>query len=53
MAEETEKDQKTEEPTQKRLEDAHRKGDVAKSQDVPVWFLFMAAAAILAGAEPR
>ncbi len=52
MAEETDKDQKTEEPTPKRLEDARKKGDIVKSQDVPIWFLFMGAAAILAGAEP-
>lgn len=52
MAEETDKSQKTEEPTPKRLEDARKKGDIAKSQDVPVWFLFMGAAAVLAGAEP-
>jgi flagellar biosynthesis protein FlhB len=52
MAEETDRDQKTEAPTQKRLEDARRKGDVAKSHDVAIWFVFVAAAAIMAGAEP-
>jgi flagellar biosynthetic protein FlhB len=52
LAEDTDKSQKTEEPTQKRLDDARKKGDLAKSQDVPIWFLFMGAAAILAGAEP-
>ncbi len=31
-------EEKTEEPTQKRLEDAHKKGDVAKSQEVSAWF---------------
>ncbi|MDZ4761600.1 MAG: flagellar biosynthesis protein FlhB [Alphaproteobacteria bacterium] len=52
MAEDQDNSQKTEEPTQKRLEDARRKGDVAKSIDVPVWFALLGAAAIVAGAEP-
>ncbi|MFT3726109.1 MAG: flagellar biosynthesis protein FlhB [Hyphomonadaceae bacterium] len=52
MAEEQDDSQKTEEPTQKRLEEARKKGDIAKSQDVPIWFLMMASAAIMAGAGP-
>jgi flagellar biosynthetic protein FlhB len=52
MAEEQDNSQKTEDPTQKRLEEARKKGDIAKSQDVPVWFLMMATAAIMAGAGP-
>ena len=52
MAEEQDDSQKTEEPTQKRLEEARKKGDIAKSQDVPIWFLMMACAAIMAGAGP-
>ncbi len=52
MAEEQDNSQKTEEPTQKRLEDARKKGDIAKSQDVPVWFLLLASAGIMAGAGP-
>jgi flagellar biosynthetic protein FlhB len=52
MAEEQDTSQKTEDPTQKRLEEARRKGDIAKSQDVPVWFLLLASAGILAGAGP-
>ena len=32
-------DDKTEDPTQKRLDDAHAKGDVAKSQEVNTWFV--------------
>ncbi|MEM8812632.1 MAG: flagellar biosynthesis protein FlhB, partial [Pseudomonadota bacterium] len=31
--------EKTEDPTQKKLEDAHKKGDVAKSQEVNTWFI--------------
>jgi len=36
MAEDS--DDKTEDPTQKRLDDAHARGDVAKSQEVNTWF---------------
>lgn len=52
MAEEQDDSQKTEEPTQKRLEEARKKGDVVKSLDVPIWFLFLATAAIMAAAGP-
>jgi flagellar biosynthetic protein FlhB len=52
MAEEQDNSQKTEDPTPKRLEEARKKGDIAKSQDVPVWFLLLAAAGIMAGAGP-
>ncbi len=52
MAEDQDKSQKTEQATPKRLEEARKKGDVAKSQDVPVWFLLLAATAILAAAGP-
>ncbi|MEI8143851.1 MAG: flagellar biosynthesis protein FlhB [Alphaproteobacteria bacterium] len=37
------KDQKTEDPTQKKLDDALKKGDVAKSQDVVSWFVLLTA----------
>jgi flagellar biosynthesis protein FlhB len=52
MAEDQDNSQKTEDPTQKRLEEARKKGDVAKSQDVPAWFLLMTAAGIVAAAGP-
>ena len=52
MAEEQDDSQRTEDPTQKRLEDARKKGDVAKSLDVPIWFLFLATAGIMAAAGP-
>ena len=52
MAEEQDDSQKTEDPTQKRLEEARQKGDIAKSQDVPIWFLMMATAGIMAAAGP-
>ncbi len=52
MAEEQDNSQKTEEPTHKKLEDARKKGDIAKSLDVPVWFLILATAFIMASAGP-
>lgn len=39
--------EKTEEPTQKRLDDAHKKGDVAKSQEVNAWFVMVAATLVV------
>jgi flagellar biosynthetic protein FlhB len=45
MAEDT--DDKTEDPTQKRLDDALEKGDVAKSQEVNTWFIIAGATLIL------
>lgn len=42
MAEHQDQSEKTEEPTQKKLDDAHKKGDVAKSQEVTVWFALLA-----------
>jgi flagellar biosynthetic protein FlhB len=35
--------EKSEDPTQKRLEDAIKRGDVAKSQEVNTWFLLLGA----------
>ena len=44
MAEESQDDsQKTEEPTQKRLDDARGKGQVATSREVNHWFMILAA----------
>jgi flagellar biosynthetic protein FlhB len=40
-------DDKTEDPTQKRLDDAHARGDVAKSQEVNTWFVIAGAALVL------
>jgi len=39
MAEGQDESEKTEEPTQRRLDDARKKGDVPKSQEVPGWFV--------------
>ena len=47
-----EQDSKTEDPSQKKLEEAHKKGDVAKSQEVVTWFMLMGSAAIFAMMAP-
>src|ERR1700757_4453537 len=39
MADENDASDKTEDPTQKRLDDAHDRGDVAKSQEINTWFV--------------
>src|SRR5450432_1266327 len=39
--------EKTEDPTQKRLDDAHDRGDVAKSQEINTWFVIAGATLIL------
>lgn len=43
---------KTEDPSQKKLEDAHKKGDVAKSQEVTTWFMLLGSAVIFAMMAP-
>lgn len=47
-----EQDSKTEDPSQKKLEEAHKKGDVAKSQEVVTWFMLLGSAAIFAMMAP-
>jgi len=47
MAEEFGDADKTEEPTQKRLEEALKRGDVVKSQEVNTWFVIAGAALVL------
>src|SRR3978361_943689 len=47
MAEENDAADKTEDPTQKRLDDAHDRGDVVKSQEVTTWFLFAGSPLVL------
>jgi len=44
---ESEASDKTEDPTQKRLDDAHERGDVAKSQEVNTWFVIAGATLVL------
>ena len=47
MADEGDSSDKTEDPTQKRLDDAHEKGDVAKSQEINTWFVLAGATLVL------
>ena len=47
MADENDTSDKTEDPTQKRLDDAHDRGDVAKSQEINTWFVISGAALVL------
>src|SRR3954463_1933749 len=39
--------EKTQDPTQKRLDDAHERGDVAKSQEVNTWFVIAGATLVM------
>ncbi|WP_320141590.1 flagellar biosynthesis protein FlhB [uncultured Cohaesibacter sp.] len=48
MADENDDSDKSEEPTQKRLDDAIKKGDVAKSQEVSAWFSMMGTGMVIA-----
>ena len=41
-----EKSSKTEDPSQKKLEDARKKGDVVKSQEVTTWFMLAGSALV-------
>src|SRR5260221_10603584 len=47
MADENDAADKTEDPTQKRLDDAHDRGDVAKSQEINTWFVIAGATLVL------
>lgn len=52
MSDQPEQSEKTEDPSQKRLEDAHKKGDVAKSQEVTTWFMILGSALVFAFIAP-
>src|SRR5882724_3092999 len=47
MADESDSADKTEDPTQKRLDDAHERGDVAKSQEISTWFVIAGSTLVL------
>src|SRR3982075_631185 len=47
MAGENDTSNKTEDPTQKRLDDAHDRGDVAKSQEINTWFVIAGGTLVL------
>jgi flagellar biosynthetic protein FlhB len=52
MSEAPEKDSKTEDPSQRKLEEAHKKGDVAKSQEVTTWFMLLGTTIIASSLGP-
>src|SRR5262249_8777650 len=47
MAEDQDDTERTEDPTQKRLDEAIERGDVVKSQEVNTWFVIAASALVL------
>jgi len=47
MADESDTSDKTEDPTQKRLDEAHERGDVAKSQEINTWFVIAGGTLVL------
>ncbi len=47
MAEENDTSDKTEDPTQKRLDEAIERGDVVKSQEINTWFMIAAATLVM------
>src|SRR4030088_1732648 len=47
MADENDTSNKTEDPTQKRLDDAHDRGDVVKSQEINTWFVIAGGTLVL------
>ncbi|UJQ95404.1 flagellar biosynthesis protein FlhB [Mariluticola halotolerans] len=53
MADEPDKSEKTEDPSQKKLDDAHKRGDVAKSQEVTTWFMIFGSTLVFALLAPR
>lgn len=52
MAEQDDDAEKTEDPTQKKLDDALEKGDVAKSQEVSTWFTMLGTGLVVALLAP-
>ncbi len=52
MADEPDKSEKTEDPSQHKLDEAHKKGDVAKSQEVTTWFMILGSTLMFALAAP-
>jgi len=47
MADDRDDSQKTEEPTEKRLDEAHKRGDFASSREIGNWFMLLGGAAVL------
>lgn len=53
MADEQDDSQKTEEPTQKRLDDAREKGQVASSREINHWFMILGGTLLVTVFAPR
>ena len=47
-----EQESKSEDPSQRKLEEAHKKGDVAKSQEVTTWFMLVGTAIVFSSMAP-
>lgn len=52
MADQPDKSEKTEDPSQKKLDEAHKRGDVAKSQEVTTWFMIAGSAMLFSILAP-
>ncbi|MEZ5839583.1 MAG: flagellar biosynthesis protein FlhB [Hyphomicrobiales bacterium] len=52
MSDEPDESEKTEEPSQKKIDDAHKRGDIAKSQEVNSWFVMTSATLFVALLAP-
>jgi flagellar biosynthetic protein FlhB len=52
MSDDTEQSSKTEDPSAKRLEDARKRGDVSKSQEVTTWFALAGIGSVIALMAP-
>lgn len=52
MADEQDDSEKTEEPTQRKLEEARKRGDVAKSQEIPLFLSLFGATLLISVAFP-
>jgi flagellar biosynthetic protein FlhB len=52
MADDAEQSQKTEEPTQKRLQDAHERGQIAMSRELNHWFMILAMTVLVMAIAP-
>ena len=51
-SDDTEQSSKTEDPSAKRLEDARKRGDVSKSQEVTTWFMLAGTGSVIALMAP-
>ncbi|KQT44851.1 flagellar biosynthetic protein FlhB [Devosia sp. Leaf420] len=47
-----EQESKTEDPSHRKLEEAHKKGDVAKSHEVTAWFMLVGMAVVVSSMAP-